>query len=227
MSLDRFIAPLAAERDGDLMLCHSFGVAYQADRSHLVTYADDYFAKCRRNDRSPIAGALNAARVEFVNRHLGTNGVLDVGIGGGAFVQSRGRTWGHDVNPRALEWLRRSGRLAPNLTDFAGFTFWDVLEHCPDPGEYLDRIGLHRFLFVSIPIFEKIFEIRSSRHYRPGEHLYYWTDFGFRQWLERHGFLILETSSFESELGRDSIRSYAAKRILWPRPPFDLPASME
>ena len=59
--LDRFIAAMPAEADGDLMLCRENGVAYQADRSHIVNYDEQYFDKCRSYEGAEIAKAINAA----------------------------------------------------------------------------------------------------------------------------------------------------------------------
>lgn len=216
MNLDRIIATHPAERDGDLMLCRPHGVAYQADRDHVVAYDAPYYDKCAGYDGTPIGDALNRGRVEFVARHFGPGRVADVGIGSGQFIRSRPNTYGYDVNPVAIEWLKRSDLWAQPLQHFGALTFWDVLEHCPDPGLYLDCVQLHGYLFASIPTFTDLARIRESKHYRPGEHLYYWTADGFALWMHAHGFLLLEVSDFETRAGRESITSFAFKRYAWP-----------
>ena len=62
-----------------------------------------------------------------------------------------------------------------------------------------------------------VYSIRDSKHYRPGEHLYYFTELGFAQWMARHGFELLEVSNFETKAGRDSILSFAFRRHRWPK----------
>lgn len=217
--MDRFIAQFDAEADGDLMLCHDEGIAYQRDRATVVDYGADYFDKCLGYEDQDIARKINAGRITLVNRHVGLNAVLDVGIGSGEFIKKRGgKTFGVDVNPVAIDWLIRQGLWAERLDEFAGYTFWDVLEHVETPETYLRHINLHAFLFTSVPIFADLNAIRSSRHYRPGEHLYYWTEAGFIRWLGMHGFLLLERQTFEMDAGRENIFSFAFKRYRWPNP---------
>lgn len=214
--MDRFIAQLPAELDGDLMICRDHGVAYQADMSNLVAYDAAYYDKCKSYEDQAIALKINAGRIALVGKYVGQNRVADVGIGSGEFVKKRPNTFGYDVNPVAIEWLKRNDLWAQPLEEFAALTFWDVIEHCPDPGLYLDRVRLHAFAFFSVPIMYGLGGIRLSKHYRPGEHLYYWTEDGFLQWMARHGFAWLETQRFEIDAGRESILSFAFKRFRCP-----------
>jgi len=92
-----------------------------------------------------------------------------------------------------------------------------VIEHLPDPWVYFRHISLHAQLFCSIPLFYGLGGIRTSKHYRPNEHLYYFTEEGFRGWMEMHGFMCLDMQSFEIDAGRESIYSFAFKRYRWPR----------
>jgi hypothetical protein len=214
--MDRFIASLPAEPDGDLMLCREHGVAYQADRSNLCAYDDAYYAKCASYEGQQIAEKINAGRIALVDKYVGIGRIVDVGIGSGEFIRKRPNTWGHDVNPAGIEWLKRNDLWAKTLTPFAGATFWDVLEHVEEPEQYLRQVQLHAFVFTSLPIFYGLGGIRLSKHYRPGEHLYYWTEDGFIEWMQRHGFMHLETQRFEMEAGRESILSFAFRRYRWP-----------
>lgn len=213
--MDRFVASFVAEPDADLMLCEQAGVAWQADMTARVDYGPDYWAKCAANDESAIADEINAARVALVARHFGGR-VCDIGIGSGAFVRARPLTVGFDVNPEAIAWLKARGLFVTPREGFGAFTFWDVLEHVETPAEYLELVPLHGWVFVSVPIFRDLRAIRESRHYRPGEHLYYWTDEGFLGWMALHGFRVHEANDAETRAGRESIRSYAFKRARWP-----------
>lgn len=212
--MDRFIQELPAETDGDLALCPSSGVAYQLDmRADRVPYDGAYFDKCAGYQDQAIAKAINAGRVALVNKYCGTARVLDVGIGCGEFIRNRPNTFGVDVNPRAIEWLRERNLFEPDLALFWAFTFWDVLEHVEDPeADYFRHMSRGAMVFVSLPIFEDLRRIRESRHYRPGEHLYYWTLPGFTDWMAMHGFQLLRRQTFEMDAGRDSIHTFAFKR---------------
>lgn len=215
MSLDRIIASLPADPDGDLMLCRHHGVAYQRDRAHSVAYDAAYFAKTGSHPAEMVE-AINAARIALVARHIGAAPVLDIGIGAGDFIARRPNTWGRDVNPAAVAWLHERGRWAETLEGFAGVTMWDVIEHLHEPEHYLRHIRLHGWLFVSVPIVYALGAIRLSKHYRPGEHLTYWTEEGFLDWMASHGFRCFERSDAEILAGRESVLAFALKRYRWP-----------
>ena len=135
--------------DGDLMLCPSRGVAWQADMAITATYDQAYFDKYRGYEGQPIARAINAGRVALVDRHFGSGWLLDVGVGSGEFIRARGaNTFGYDVNPAAEAWLRAEGRWANDLDGFRAYSFWDVLEHVPDPDVYLGRMVCGDYVFV-------------------------------------------------------------------------------
>jgi len=215
--MDRFIAAFPAVRDGDLMLCDDYGVTYQADMdADPVEYGQQYFDNYVGLKGQEIARKINAARVGLVDRFVGpARPVLDVGVGSGEFIQARGNTYGHDVNPVAIEWLKARGLFVdvpvPDKR-FSAFTFWDVIEHLRDPYHYLRNVPVPGFLFTSLPIFADITKVRESRHYKPGEHLYYFTENGFVSWIARYGFRLLERNDDETVAGRDSILSFAFKR---------------
>lgn len=207
--MDQFIAALPSTDDGDLALCLEHGAAYQKDQSALVPYDDAYFNKCAGYEGQEICERINAGRVALVGKHYGNGLALDIGIGSGEFIRKRQFTYGVDVNPAGIRWLLRNGLYADDVETFHCFTLWDVIEHLRTPAEYFDRMPIGSYLFTSIPIFKDLRRIRESKHYRPFEHLYYWTEEGFIQWMKLHGFKHLETQDFESQAGRDSILSFA------------------
>ena len=214
--MDRIISTLPAEEDADLMLCIEYGVAYQKDRGHVINYDESYWNKCAGYEGQGIARKINDGRIDLVGRHVGTGPVLDIGVGAGEFIRHRRNTFGYDVNPFAADWLKRQGFWADDFKDFDGYTMWDVLEHVPDPDEYLRHISVGSYLFVCLPLFQSLRRIRESKHYRPGEHLQYFTDAGFIAWIDAYGFRLVERAKFEIDAGRDSIYSFAFKR--WRKP---------
>jgi hypothetical protein len=214
--MDKFIARFTAVEDDDLMLCQDYGIAYQKDREHIVNYDEHYYDKCLSYEGKPIADKINAGRIGIVAKHYGPGPVLDTGIGSGEFIKRRPNTYGRDVNPVAIEWLMRNDLWAHEPQEFKAFTFWDVLEHIETPEAVFRWIGQGAYLFTSIPVFEDLAEIRKSRHYRPGEHLYYFTDRGFVLWMAMHNFDLLERDRFETQAGRESIATYAFQRMRMP-----------
>jgi hypothetical protein len=213
--MDSVIAALPAITDSDLMLCPEFGIAYQADRSHVVDYDAAYFDKCAGYAGQEIAQRITQARIDLVARHFGGGRLVDIGIGSGEFIKSRPNTIGYDVNPVAIEWLKRNDLWADRLEYFGAYSLWDVIEHVPDPSLYLKCVHLHAYVFASLPVFDNLFNIRASKHYRPGEHLTYFTVSGFTNWMYLHGFMLLEVNDQETQAGRESIASFAFKRNRW------------
>lgn len=211
--MDRFIASHAQVED-DLVVLHELGIAYQRSQKALVDYGEAYFDKCAGYEGQAIGEAIHAGRVAFVAKHYGAGPMLDVGIGSGAFIRARPDTWGTDVNPKAIAWLRDRGQLAraDELHGWPAYSFWDVIEHIPTPEDYFRLIRPGSWLFTSLPLFEDLRRIRDSRHYRPDEHLYYWTREGFIRWMGWHGFALVERSDFETRAGRDSIESFAFRK---------------
>jgi hypothetical protein len=179
-----------------------------------VPYDEPYFDKYVLYEDTPVALKINEARISLVNRHVGPDvGVLDIGIGSGEFLKKRGNTFGYDVNPKAIKWLKERRRWSDSFAAFDAFTFWDVIEHVPEPESYFRKIPVGGWAFFSIPVFDNLKRIRESKHYRPNEHFYYFTKRGFVDWMCWHGFAWVETSDAESKAGRDSILSFAFRKV--------------
>lgn len=176
------------------------------------TYDDAYFEKYVRMADTDMGRKLTSSRIDLVARHH-TGPVLDVGIGAGQFVTARKEpTFGFDVNPQAIEWLKDRRLFAdPYREAFRALTFWDSLEHIPDPAAAIARAG--EWVFVSLPIFEGPEHCLQSRHLRPGEHIWYFTHGGLENWMAHQGFELVEHNTIESDLGRDGIGSYAFRRV--------------
>ncbi len=210
--MDKLIKRFDARADGDLMITER-GVAYQRDMNRTMIYGDAYFEKCAAKDDSPIADELNQFRVDLVNRFAGAETlVLDIGIGSGEFIRRRPNTWGADVNPKAVRWLESRELLADDMTKFSAFTMWDVIEHMKEAGHRLKRMPAKSWVFISIPIFEDLSEVRQSKHYRPDEHLYYWTVAGIIEWMALRRFEVIEYTNTETAIGRDSIATFVFRR---------------
>lgn len=218
--MDRLIKHWDAELDADLKLCEKRGVAYQAlITAGRVEYDEHYFAKVEAYDGTPVARAVNAGRCALVARHLQPGAsVLDWGAGSGAFIRDAGAAGfvakGYDINLQAQQRLTDRGLISQDPYLFDAVTLWDTLEHMDQPEVMLRSVRKGAGLFVSVPVFQDLRKIRESKHYRPGEHLYYWTPQGLIDWLGLYGFRLLELSSHEIEAGRESIGAFAFKRDL-------------
>lgn len=170
-------------------------------------YDADYFMRYQSMGKTLMGQQLTAARIEMVGRHY-QGLVLDVGIGSGQFVNSRPDTWGYDVNPAGIEWLKERGRWADLYHDrYPALSFWDSLEHIDRPDLAVARA--EKWVFLSVPIFDGAEHILQSHHFRKDEHIWYFTDYGIKRWFDEQGFMCIEQNVVESQLGRNGIESYA------------------
>ena len=207
--MDQFLKHLEGIVDGDLVICN--GIAYQKDIK-TIDYDKDYFEKYVSYEDTEIARKINQGRVAIVNKYH-FNKCLDIGIGSGEFIKNRPNTYGFDVNPEAVRWLKRNDLFRYDYKNFACFTFWDVIEHIPSPQNIFNELPRRSFLFTSIPLFKDLKKIRESKHYRPNEHLYYFTREGFLSWMSWYGFMFLEQQEFEIDAGREDIYTFAFQKV--------------
>lgn len=156
--------------------------------------------------------SLTDARISFVSQYTDM-GIIDIGIGGGAFVNEMD-CFGYDVNEKAIEWLLdRFSFIDPydaGDKSINAITCWDSLEHIPEPERLIEKVK--NYVFVSIPIFNSGFHVLKSKHFKPGEHLWYFTNNGLIDWFDRLGFDCIDSNKMESDLGREGIYTYAFRR---------------
>lgn len=175
-----------------------------------MTYTGDYFDHYRTLDATHMATLLTRARIDLVSNYCPPNETLDVGIGGGRYVTESGG-YGYDVCADAVKWLQKQGKYRDPYFTWPAITCWDSLEHIPDPALLLKQVK--EWLFVSLPICESRDEWAASKHFKPGEHVHYFTRDGFLRWCAEQGFECVEINRVESDLGREGIMSFAFKRV--------------
>lgn len=178
---------------------------------HPMDYSGPYFEKYQVLDATPMGAALTRARVELVRKHF-AGGVVDIGIGGGRFVLECEGSAGFDVNPEAVAWLDSRGLLYDiNALPLRAITCWDSLEHIPDPEELVAKVS--EWVFVSMPVYKDQADCLKSKHFKPGEHLHYWSVRGLIGWFAKMNFGCVEINERESDLGREGITSFAFRRF--------------
>ena len=123
---------------------------------------------------------------------------------------AHGDCFGTDVNPRAIRWLEDQGLLWDGREVHA-VTCWDSLEHLPDPSHILNRVT--GWVFLSLPVFRDEEHVRESKHFRPTEHYWYFTEDGLVRWMRRQGWRLQDRSDFETVLGREDIGTFAFVRM--------------
>ncbi len=172
-----------------------------------MDYNGSYFEKYQQMDATDMGAALTKARVDLVRKyHAGS--VVDIGIGGGRFVTDCGAS-GFDVNQEAVAWLGDKF-VDPYASGVDAATCWDSLEHIPEPEKFLSIV--REWLFVSMPTYENQADCLASKHFKPGEHIWYWTVNGFVEWCRMNGFIVYEINQIETELGREGITTFVCRR---------------
>ena len=188
-----------------LLWSDELGIGYHARPP--IDYKGAYFTKYQKLDDSGMGKSLTASRLAFVKRHFDEQ-VLDIGIGGGRFV-TEANALGFDVNPEAIAWLG-DRYLDPYQNKVKAISCWDSLEHIQDPESLVGTVT--DWVFVSMPIYNNQEDCLLSKHFKPGEHIWYWTRQGLCYWFEKLGFELIEENKIESDLGREGIESFAFRK---------------
>ena len=199
--------------DNGLVWLPEWGLGYSSAALRASgIYDEGYWQSYAERAATPMGRRLTAMRVELVRRHYGDGPLVDVGIGCGHFVETRGgETQGYDVNPVGVQWLRTRGRYCdPYAAPVPAVTLWDVVEHLPEPSLLLDHV--RDFAFMTLPLFVDAAHVLRSKHFKRTEHLWYWTRGGLLNWMDAQGFDCLEHGTPESLAGREDIHTFVFRR---------------
>lgn len=196
---------------GRLQWLPELGLGYLDELPAPTLYDEAYFNHYLALDKTDVAAELTAERMLLVMRHH-EGELVDVGIGGGRFVREA-QCYGWDVNPYAIKLLHDAGRLRdPRSMTVEAVSMWDSIEHMVNPGEILANVS--QWAFISTPIYLDADAVLQSRHFKPGEHLWYFTTPGLCEFMRSHGFALVESNRNEC-LWRDGIGSFAFRRKSW------------
>jgi hypothetical protein len=130
-------------------------------------YDLQYFEKMLRQN-SKTAEEICKIRWEFI-RSCGQR-VLDYGSGVGwfrAFRPEDKEVDSYDIGPYPQTGIRNNS--------YDVICLWDVLEHLPSFEEMEDIFTQTSYVAVSIPIKPAKTKIENWKHFKPGEHLHYFT----------------------------------------------------
>lgn len=212
--MDQIIEMLPSVPFGELNYCYE-GIAYQREMNCLVPYDESYFQCYVHLEDTEIANKINQCRTSITEKYC--NKIIDMGIGSGEFIKkSKIPVLGYDVNEVAIKWLKEKEIFVDpyeNIPDDVdGLSFWDVLEHIPEPSVILSKVPSGKYVFISIPIFDDVLKVRQSKHYKPNEHLYYFSSMGMIVFMDIQGFDLVEISDGETRAGRESILTFVFKK---------------
>lgn len=194
------------------------GRGYYPVDDNTNVYDKAYFDKYVGYENTSIGEAINDFRVSYVNSFIGKSSeVIDIGIGSGFFIKTRGNTYGYDVNPIGIDFLRTKNLyidVYKGIPDtIKGITCFDSLEHIKCLEGLLQLIPKGTYFITSIPIFKNKEHCLSSKHFRPDEHFHYFTHKGFLEYMSSQGFATCWMSTRETDLGRDEIYTYTFIKV--------------
>ena len=173
---------------GNLTACEGCGHIFQTDLTVSASYDAAY---AHQYDRQPVR-EMSALRWDFMQSYLflsRNSKILDVGYGNGAFLKhakSAGmRIFGIDLHNEdfGIPVVDYQTQI-----DFDLICFFDSLEHFPD---FAPLLGLRsRHVVVSIPDTPGYVLDAPDRwrHYKPGEHLHYFSRTSLHRFMQRWGF---------------------------------------
>ena len=175
-------------------------------------YDEAYAKKYEGYAETLIGKAILDARLDIIEPY---NSLLDIGIGCGTIIDNKEGAKGFDVNPATIEKLKLENRwcdpYSEDLSQFDVISFFDSFEHIKRPEILLNRVTTQT-LVIAIPIFSNYKYVIASKHYRPDEHFHYFTSKAFLGYMERLGFICLDISDIEIELGREAIYTFIFER---------------
>ena len=150
---------------------------------------------------------INKIRLNFV---AAVGSLLDFGCGSGSFVRAARAAgfdaYGYDVNDFTSD-LRPPDGFKPEI-----ITAWDSFEHLTDEQqkEFFELAKSAKCVYVSIPDFESAswnVDLDTWRHYRPAEHLHYYTAAALARRFKLEGF-----TAYKLDHGEDAVRKAPWKR---------------
>ncbi len=206
-----------AQVRGPVSFCHCCDHAFQTDLAVRVKYDQDYVDS--RYGSYPTTDIMSFLRAGFLRAYVPPGALLDVGYGNGAFARAAEKcgytvagvdVHGHDygVTEHALS----------SPQHYQVVTFFDSLEHFQDLEAVRELLGRTNYAMVSFPCRPRWFPSDLSwKHYRPGEHLHYFSSLSILRLFSR--FHLLSDSDLEDsirgklERSEQNIQTMVFKRV--------------
>jgi len=210
--------PMNLSYNGKYYFCLSCLLASSGQKFDSHVYDIDYTKNYIEYEHGDKAMMLMDIRTQWVKDFLPEGSTLiDYGCGTGLFLRCLKNNYiccGYDVNESVINYAKSKNMIHRYFNDpntipgiFEGITLFDVLEHFENPLEEMKKLNkllLDRgLIFISTPNTElnPIDSIPDDwRHFKPNEHLHYFTQYSLVRLAEKSGFKILKTDFRESEV---------------------------
>lgn len=176
-----------------------------------------------------IGKRLLNARIKLINQYSSSNSVLlDVGSGSGYLLKNIQikHKYGFDVNPESIKWLVEKKLwldIDKKLPHLDIVCFFDVLEHIKTPQKLIKKLLIQTTIIISIPIFDNMHNIKTSKHYRPDEHYHYFTRKGLISFMKQCGCKLITENNDETLCGREKIMTFVFLKTHNPKTKIHIP----
>lgn len=156
-----------------------------------MEYGLEYFEKMLRLN-SATAEKICKIRWDWIS-DANPKKVLDYGSGVGWFRAFR--PFGSDVHSFDIGNYPQTGI---RLIIYDVVCFFDVLEHIPDFSIVEPVIALAKHIAVTVPMIDKPHgQLHLSKHFKPGEHLHYFTEESLISLFGSYGFKVIKSGQPE------------------------------
>lgn len=167
-------------------------------------YNHDYYDLVLRQNSS-TAECICGIRWEFVSS-VNPRTVLDYGAGVGwfrAFAPKWTKVDTYDIGPFVQTGIQHER--------YDLVTMWDVIEHIPDLDVLKDIFAKTSYVAMAVPILPEGKSLKEWKHYKPGEHLHYFTVRLLDEIMACYGFNKIKEGSPEGVLREDIVSVLYAK----------------
>lgn len=169
-----------------------------------MKYDIEYYEKMLRQN-AIHSWSISKKRWDWIVE-IGPNTVLDYGSGCGFFRAYRPEgivVYSYDIGPYPQTGIE--------LTSYDVVCFWDVLEHIADFSIIEPVIALAKHIALSLPIKPDNVLWDNWKHFKPNEHLHYWTGETVQAFFNQYGFKLMK-SGYPECPPREDIKSFLFKR---------------
>ncbi len=171
-----------------------------------MKYDEDYYYNLLKM-QTEHAKHISGIRWEFV-RVCRAKTVLDYGSGVGffkAFAPTGVEVDTYDIGPYVMTGMYHD--------NYDLLCLWDVIEHITCIDEHLKRyIDSSAHIALSLPMLPKGKKLKEWKHFKPGEHLHYYTDETLNTLFEEYGFRRIASGYAECP-PREDVEEVLFKRI--------------
>jgi len=220
----RNIKKIMSKFDYDIISCHKCGLAYVypiPPQKNIDSLYKDYHKDQLKSEgyieNRKIGASLLKKRFltesKFYNIQANPR-LLDIGCGLGFFlkeVEDQFEIYGLEVSPFQVSFTKELGLnvfygtlLDANFPSnyFDAITMWEVIEHLPNPLEYIKEINRilkpYGILALSTPNFKGITSLITKDKWHlcdPKEHLFYFSYRSIKNILHGNGFIVINAVS--------------------------------